>query len=77
MANLKDVGETTPGIWSQISQQGFLNDFPDAEFRIIKKNTRFPELSVGVISVREEDAKRFLEIKKEQTKLNGGNWIIS
>jgi hypothetical protein len=29
-----------------------------------------------VISIQEEDADRFLLIKKKQKKLNGGSWII-
>ncbi len=76
MEKLVEVGKTTPGIWKQISEGGFLNDFPEAEFQITEKNIRFPELSKGVISVKEEDAERFLLIKKQQKKLNGGSWII-
>ena len=76
MKKLVEVGVTTPGIWKQISEGGFLNDFPGAEFNITDSNIRFPELSKGVISVREEDAETFLLIKKQQKKLNGGNWII-
>lgn len=76
MKKLVEVGVTTPGIWKQISAGGFLNDFPGAEFKITDSNIRFPELSKGVISVQEEDADRFLLIKKQQKKLNGGSWII-
>lgn len=76
MKKLVEVGVTTPGIWKQISEGGFLNDFPDAEFKITDKNLHYPELSRGVISVREEDAETFLLIKKQQKKLNGGSWII-
>lgn len=36
----------------------------------------FPEISKGVISAKEEDVNRFLLIKKQQKKLNGGSWII-
>ena len=73
---LVEVGVTTPSIWKQISAGGFLNDFPGAEFKIVDSNMRFPELSKGVISVPEEDAERFLLIKKQQKELNGGSWII-
>ncbi|GGE15611.1 hypothetical protein GCM10010831_16160 [Psychroflexus salis] len=76
MKKLVEAGVTTPGIWKQISEGGFLNDFPEAEFKITDKNLRYPELSKGVISVREEDAETFLLIKKQQKKLNGGSWII-
>jgi hypothetical protein len=76
MKKLVEVGVTTPGIWKQISEGGFLIDFPGAEFNITDRNIRFPELSKGVISVPEEDADRFLLIKKQQKKLNGGSWII-
>ena len=76
MKKLVEVGVTTPGIWKQISEGGFLNDFPDAEFKITEQNMNFPEISKGVISVKEEDVNRFLLIKKQQKKLNGGSWII-
>lgn len=71
-----EVGTTTPGIWKQISDGGLLNDFPGAEFKITDQNMRFPELSKGAISVREEDSERFLLIKIQQKKMNGGSWII-
>jgi hypothetical protein len=76
MKKLVEVGVTTPGIWKQISEGGFLNDFPEAEFKITEQNMNFPEISKGVISVKEEDVNRFLLIKKQQKKLNGGSWII-
>lgn len=76
MKKLIEVGVTTPGIWKQISEGGFLNDFPEAEFKITEQNMNFPEISKGVISVKEEDVNRFLLIKKQQKKLNGGSWII-
>jgi hypothetical protein len=76
MKKLVEVGVTTSGICKQISEGGFLNDFPGAEFKITYSNIRFPELSKGVISTQEEDADQFLLIKKQQKKLNGGSWII-
>lgn len=76
MKKLVEEGITSLGIWKQISAGGFLNDFPGQEFKITDSNIRFPELSKGVISVQEEDADRFLLIKKQQKRLNGGSWII-
>lgn len=76
MTKLIDVGKTTPGIWKQISDGGFLQDFPGANFRITEENERFPELSKGIISVKEDDAERFLQIKEQQKRMNGGSWII-
>jgi hypothetical protein len=73
--NLVVVGRTTPGYWKSISEQGFLNDFPGSTFTI-DKPSKFPELSQGVVSVPEPLSKRFLEIKKQMTKQNGGRWII-
>lgn len=69
------VGRTTQGYWKSITEQGFLNDFPDSTFTIDKPST-FPELSQGIVSVPEPLSKRFLEIKKKMTKENGGRWII-
>lgn len=76
MKDLVEVGITTPGIWKQICDGGFLNDFSGSEFKITEQNMNFPEISKGVISVKEEDADRFLQIKKQQKEMNGGRWII-
>ena len=76
MEKLVEVGVTTPGIWKQISEGGFLNNYPGAEFKIRDRNIRFPELSRGIIYVKKEDAERFLLFKNQQKELNGGSWII-
>lgn len=76
MSEFTEVGTTTPGIWDQISNQGFLDDYPDAKFDITEPNHRFPELSKGTISVRTEDSRRFLRLKEHMKEQNGGSWII-
>ena len=65
MDNLKEVGTTTPGIWEQISNGGFLTDYPGAVFQITHPHASFPELSKGTLYVREEDANRFLRLKEQ------------
>jgi hypothetical protein len=71
----EEVGETTKNYWLQIVEQGFLNDFPEASFEIIKES-KFPEFTLGKVNVRKEDKQRFMKIKREMTKNNGGRWII-
>ena len=76
MSEFTEVGTTTPGIWDQICKSGFLNDFPDAYFKITEPSEIFPELSKGTVFVRKEDSRRFFHIKEAQKEANGGNWII-
>lgn len=76
MDNLKEVGTTTPGIWEQISNGGFLTDYPGAVFQITHPHASFTELSKGTLYVREEDANRFLRLKEQMKEEGGGSWII-
>lgn len=71
----KIVGRTTQGYWDAINKQGFENDYPFSKF-IVDKPSKFIELSEGNLYVLDELEKGFLKLKKQQTKQNGGKWII-
>lgn len=72
---LTKVGRTTKGYWDSINKQGFDKQFPNSKFEI-DKPSKFSELSEGDVLVLESLAEDFLEIKKQQTEMNGGKWII-
>ena len=70
-----EVGRTHKSMWEQV-EEGLTNDFPGAVYEVTERNTRFPELSKGVIKVPESISKQFLELKKQMKRQNGGRWII-
>jgi hypothetical protein len=73
--NMVYVGKTTKGYWKSITDGGLLNDYPNSTFTETKKS-QFEELSQGEVHIIEDLSEQFLKLKKEQTELNGGNWII-
>jgi|LakMenE18May11ns_1017448.scaffolds.fasta_scaffold9914547_3 hypothetical protein len=73
--DLTEVGRTSQSYWNQIATAGFLDDYPGAIFEITQQNTS-PEITFGMIKIRQEDVRRFLRLKEHMKEQNGGRWII-
>ena len=73
--DLTEVGRISQSYWNQICTAGFLVDYPGAIFEITQQSTS-PEITFGIIKMRQEDVRRFLRLKDQMKEQNGGRWII-
>ena len=71
MSDLVKVGKTMKSTFQQISEQGFLDQFPDSEFR------NESHLSgLGDVYIKSELVKEFEQLKKQILKANGSFPIL-
>jgi hypothetical protein len=71
MSQLVKVGKTMKSTFQQISEQGFLNQFPGSEFR---NESHFSGL--GDVYIKSELVEEFEKIKKQTIKVNGSFPIL-
>jgi hypothetical protein len=71
MSQLVKVGKTMKSTFQQISQQGFLDQFPDSEFR---NESQFSGL--GDVYIKSELVEEFEKLKKQNIKANGSFPIL-
>jgi hypothetical protein len=71
MNELVKVGKTMKSTFQQISEQGFLDQFPDSEFR---NESQFSGL--GDVFIKNELVESFNQLKKQMTEANGSFPIL-
>lgn len=71
MSELVKVGKTMKSTFQQISDQGFLDQFPDSEFR---NESQFSGL--GDVFIKSELVESFNQLKKQMTEANGSFPIL-
>ena len=71
MSELVKVGRTMKSTFKQISEQGFLNQFPESEFRNESSIS-----GLGDVYVKSELVKSFNELKETTIKQNGSFPIL-
>jgi hypothetical protein len=71
MSELVKVGKTMKSTFQQISEQGFLDQFPDSEFR---NESQFSGL--GDVFIKNELVESFNQLKKQMTEANGSFPIL-
>jgi hypothetical protein len=71
MSQLVKVGKTMKSTFQQISEQGFLDQFPDSEFR---NESHFSGL--GDVYIKSELVEEFEKLKKQTIKANGSFPIL-
>lgn len=71
MIELVKVGKTMKSTFQQISEQGFLDQFPDSEFR---NESQFSGL--GDVFIKSELVESFKQLKKQMTEANGSFPIL-
>ena len=71
MSELVKVGKTMKSTFQQISEQGFLDQFPDSEFR---NESQFSGL--GDVFIKSELVESFKQLKKQMTEANGSFPIL-
>jgi hypothetical protein len=71
MSELVNVGKTMKSTFQQISEQGFLDQFPDSEFR---NESRFS--GMGDVFIKSELVESFNQLKKQMIEANGNFPII-
>ena len=71
MSQLVKVGKTMKSTFQQISEQGFLDQFPDSEFR---NESHFSGL--GDVYIKSELVEEFEKLKKQTIKANGSFLIL-
>lgn len=71
MSELVKVGKTMKGTFQQISEQGFLDQFPGSEFRNESKLT-----GIGDVYIKSELVETFNDLKKQVIKQNGSFPIL-
>jgi hypothetical protein len=71
MSELVKVGKTMKSTFQQISEQGFLDQFPDSEFR---NESQFSGL--GDVFIKSELVESFNQLKKQMTEANGSFPIL-
>ena len=71
MSELVNVGKTMKSTFQQISEQGFLDQFPDSEFR---NESQFSGL--GDVFIKNELVESFNQLKKQMTEANGSFPIL-
>ena len=65
MSELVKVGRTMKSTFEQISEQGFLDQFPDSEFR---NESHFS--GIGDVSIKSEWVETFNQLKADMIKAN-------
>ena len=71
MSQLVKVGKTMKSTFQQISEQGFLDQFPNSEFR---NESHFSGL--GEVYIKSELVEEFEKLKKQTIKANGSFLIL-
>jgi hypothetical protein len=71
MSELVNVGKTMKSTFQQISEQGFLDQFPDSEFR---NESQFSGL--GDVFIKNELVESFNQLKKQMIEANGSFPIL-
>lgn len=71
MSQLVKVGKTMKSTFQQISEQGFLDQFPNSEFR---NESHFSGL--GEVYIKSELVEEFEKLKKQTIKANGSFPIL-
>jgi hypothetical protein len=71
MSELVKVGKTMKSTFQQISEQGFLDQFPDSEFR---NESQFSGL--GDVFIKSELVEPFNQLKKQMIEANGSFPIL-
>lgn len=71
MSELVKVGKTMKGTFEQISEQGFLDQFPDSEFR---NESHFS--GIGDVYIKSELVDEFNQLKADMIEANGSFPIL-
>jgi len=71
MSELVKVGVTTRGTFEQITEQGFVDQFPESEFR---NESRFS--GIGEVYIKSELVEAFNQLKGETIAANGSFPIL-
>jgi len=71
MNELVKVGRTMKSTFEQISEQGFLNQFPDSEFR---NESHFS--GIGDVYIKSELVEDFKQLKADMIEANGSFPIL-
>ena len=71
MNELVKVGRTMKSTFEQISEQGFLNQFPDSEFR---NESHFS--GIGDVYIKSELVETFKQLKSDMIEANGSFPIL-
>lgn len=71
MSELVKVGKTMKSTFEQISAQGFLDQFPDSEFR---NESQFS--GIGDVFIKSELVESFNQLKKQMIEANGSFPIL-
>lgn len=71
MSELVKVGKTMKGTFDQISQQGFLDQFPGSEFR---NESAFS--GIGDVFIKSELVESFNQLKEQMIEANGSFPIL-
>jgi len=71
MSELVKVGRTMKSTFEQISEQGFLDQFPDSEFR---NESHFS--GIGDVYIKSELVETFNQLKADMIKANGSFPIL-
>jgi hypothetical protein len=71
MSELVNVGKTMKSTFEQISAQGFLDQFPDSEFR---NESQFS--GMGDVFIKSELVESFNQLKEQMLEANGSFPIL-
>jgi hypothetical protein len=71
MSELVKVGKTMKSTFEQISEQGFLDEFPDSEFR---NESAFS--GMGDVYIKSELVEKFNQMKEQNLGTNGSFPIL-
>jgi hypothetical protein len=71
MSELVNVGKTMKSTFEQISEQGFLDQFPDSEFR---NESQFS--GIGDVFIKSELVESFNQLKEQMIEANGSFPIL-